>query len=141
MIQRMGILFVLSCLLGFTINMTDALENTLTMVVCFSFCIILKIDCLLCNRPIVPRRSPCSLRHSLEAHETNSHCHGGNEHSSRLCMDRKYIRRTPSTISNVMDCDFHWSIQQSHMTDFRLVWIFGDNFTCSWVAFHLETTC
>jgi hypothetical protein len=31
--QRMGILFILTCLLGFTINMTDALENTLTMIV------------------------------------------------------------------------------------------------------------
>jgi hypothetical protein len=31
--QRMGILFTLTCLLGFTLNMTDALEETLTMIV------------------------------------------------------------------------------------------------------------
>jgi len=31
----MGMLFVLTCLLGFTINMTDALTETLTMIVIF----------------------------------------------------------------------------------------------------------
>jgi len=31
--QRMGILFILACLLGFTINMTDALTETLAMIV------------------------------------------------------------------------------------------------------------
>lgn len=32
-VQRMGILFILTCLLGFTINMSDALSSTLAMIV------------------------------------------------------------------------------------------------------------
>jgi len=39
-VQRMGILFVLACLLGFTTNMNQALETTLTMIV-RSYCLII----------------------------------------------------------------------------------------------------
>jgi Bacterial low temperature requirement A protein (LtrA) len=89
--QRMGILFILACLLGFTINMSDALESTLTMIVESSPCQSSKVDCVLCYSSVVHCGIAFNIRVLNTVCETYSICVVCRYDNGCFCLDWKYI--------------------------------------------------
>jgi hypothetical protein len=89
----MGILFVLACLLGFTINMTQGLQETVTMIVP-PIGYRPNSDRILRHCAVIPRRDPFIHGHSVAVHASYSHCNGYCECLCRRNMDWKYLCRS-----------------------------------------------
>ena len=104
--QRMGILFTLTCLLGFTLNMTDALEETLTMIVPHPI-FELTWDCILCNCSSIFGGAACLPCNPSTIYETDHVCSCIHQYMCRSSVDWEYICRTTATICYVVGC--YWN--------------------------------